>query len=171
MIGLLWQRDHNDEPLATTLTRACQRYADRFGRWPTVALVPEGAPTDSTVLTLDGAERSLEVRATRRVPAGHVMVGIEGYDPSAPPVVRPTEETAPAVEPAEERPPPERVEVPKGRRAKGAEPAPGPVKRRSTMGRKPPDAPAPTSGVTSKAQPEQLSLWRKLKRERPPDSQ
>ncbi|HBY99510.1 MAG TPA: hypothetical protein DEP84_37170 [Chloroflexi bacterium] len=167
MIGLLWQRDQNDEPLDTTLTRACQRYASRFGCWPTVALVPEGNSPDAVVLTLDGTEHMLEICPTRRVPAGHVMVGIEGYDPSAPPVVRPAAGTIAQEEPAADR---ALVEVP-------APPPPGPgevtpaqVKRYSTLGLEPSSAPSTGAKTASKTQPEQLSLWRKLKRQDPTDS-
>lgn len=92
MVGLLWQRDRDDESLTTTLTHACRRYADRFGRWPTVAFVPEGNAADSVVLSVGGKSYTVELRPTRRVPANHVLVGIEGHDPSAPPTRRRAEE-------------------------------------------------------------------------------
>lgn len=167
MIGLLWQRDHDDEPLETTLTRACRRYAARFDRWPTLALVPEGTPAEGVVLTLGSTEYVLEVRPSRRVPPGHVLVGIEGYDPSAPPVVRPTEEPAPAAEPAEESASLEPAEAPEpaSLREELEETPPARVKRRSTMGQEPSTSSAANPEAPSRPRTQQLSLWRKLKGE------
>lgn len=93
MIGLLWQRDREDESLETTLAHACRRYRVRFGQWPAIALVAEETAPSGIVLTIDGKKRALDVRHTHRLRRGCVMVGVEGRGrAAAPPPLEITEE-------------------------------------------------------------------------------
>lgn len=100
MIGLLWQRDRADEPIETTVRNAATRYVQRFGEWPTVAMVALSLKTDSLSITADRQERTIEVRPTPRIPDGQVLVGIEGREEVGLPVVIAAPPPPPVVEAA-----------------------------------------------------------------------
>lgn len=92
-IGLLWYDRDPKTPFAAKVALAAERYRERFGVEPNVALVHPSA------LGENAAAPGFEVRANAYVRPHHLMVG---YDADAQPTPRLTE--APSAPVEEERP-------------------------------------------------------------------
>lgn len=177
MIGLLWQRDRADEPLETTIRNAAARYAERFGDWPTVALVAPDVAEESVAVAVGRTTHTIELRPSQRIVAGQVLVAIEGRDPTRPALPNgavaepaPPVQAEAATEAHEEEEEDEALDVPPSPPPRevaaptlpppAAEPSPAPlrIKRRSTMLWDPAREEQPTlddEGSTA----QQLSLW------------